>query len=633
MKRVFCFLIIFFVSISAFAREYDYQSLVDRVKERFANSVKLYENGEKDEALEVAQSAYFELFENLEGPIRINVSGKKSWDMERKFTKIRNLIKNNASIAQIQETIDSLNADMDEVLPELEKGVVIVAEASDNAQTTGIGEAANNLDIRWQTLYNNIDEKFTLSIEAFKNNDKTKAKELARSALFDDYRNGRIEIAVRKYLSNDGRIQDNIRRAIISIDNLENASTLEENLNEIRGEIFEALSQLPSEAAEIAVANVDVPSDDEPSQDYFEVLANIKLEGEKAFELYKNGESKKAISVIQNAYFDIFEASGMEVRIGATNSALKLSIEGVFSEIVAIMKSGGDMQSVRASLEKLYAQVEQGANSLSTKSTPWSLFLYSLMIILREGVEALIVVAAVIAYLVKSGNENRLNIVYSSLWSAIALSFATAFVMNYLFQASGESRELLEGITMLVAVLLLFYVGFWLLSNAHAKKWSRYINEKVKDSIGSGSAKALWFTVFLAVYREGAETVLFYQAIIFDAKNAVGYGMIAIGLLVGSALLIALFFALKAGAVKIPIKPFFITTSIIIFYMSVTFAGKGVMELVEGKIIEPTMISNLPTITWLGFYPYVESLVPQIALILGIVAGTIFITARKAKEK
>ena len=633
MKKIFCILVVFFVSISAFAREYDYQSLVDRVKDRFANSVKLYDSGEKDEALEVAQSAYFELFENLEGPIRINVSGKKSWDMERKFTKIRNLIKNDAPIAQVQEAIDSLNADMDEVLPELEKGVVIVAEAGDNAQTPTSNAVANNLDIRWQTLYNNIDEKFTLSVEAFKNNDKAKAKELVRSALFDDYRNGRIEIAVRKYLSNDGQIQDNIRRATISIDSVEDVLVLENKLDQIRDEIFEALSKLPSEAAEIAVAGVDAPADDEPSQDYFEVLANIKVEGEKAFELYKNGESKKAIRVIQNAYFDIFEASGMEVRVGAMDSALKFSTEGSFSEIVAVMKSGGDIDSVRASLEKLYAQVEQGANSLSAKSTPWSLFLYSLMIILREGVEALIVVAAVIAYLVKSGNDNRLNIVYSSLWSAIALSFATAFVMNYLFQASGESRELLEGITMLVAVLLLFYVGFWLLSNAHAKKWSRYINEKVKDSIGSGSAKALWFTVFLAVYREGAETVLFYQAIIFDAKNAVGYGMIAIGLVVGSAFLVALFFALKAGAVRIPIKPFFILTSIIIFYMSVTFAGKGVMELIGSKIIEPTMISNIPTITWLGLYPYVESLVPQIALILGIVIGTIFIKSRKAKEK
>jgi high-affinity iron transporter len=203
--------------------------------------------------------------------------------------------------------------------------------------------------------------------------------------------------------------------------------------------------------------------------------------------------------------------------------------------------------------------------------------------------------------------------------------------MSYLFNASGESREMLEGITMLVAVLLLFYVGFWLLSNAHSKKWAHYISGKVRESLSSGSAKALWFTVFLAVYREGAETVLFYQPMIIDAANTLEYGAIAAGLGIGLVLLVILFFLLKAGSVKIPIKPFFIITSAIIFYMSVTFTGKGIMELVEGKIIEPTIIEGLPTVTWLGVYPYVESLLPQMLLILGIVAGTVLIR-KKAKK-
>jgi high-affinity iron transporter len=321
----------------------------------------------------------------------------------------------------------------------------------------------------------------------------------------------------------------------------------------------------------------------------------------------------------------------MEVRIGAIDGTLKTVIEGTFSEIVAIMKSGGSIDKVEAALQKLYGEVEQGAQKLSISTTPWALFIYSLIIISREGVEALIVITAVIAYLVKSGNGNRLNIVYSSLWSAIGLSFVTAFVMNYLFNASGESREMLEGITMLVAVGLLFYVGFWLLSNAHAKKWAAYISGKVKDSISSGSAKALWFTVFLAVYREGAETVLFYQAIIFDATNVLEYSVVAAGFVVGLILLVILFFLLKAGAVKIPIKPFFIITSTIIFYMSVVFTGKGIMELVEGKVIEPNIIEGFPTVTWLGVYPYIESLLPQAVLIFGIIAGTIFIIKRVKK--
>ncbi|MDR2081805.1 MAG: FTR1 family iron permease [Campylobacteraceae bacterium] len=628
-KAVKIMLILLAVPFILNARTYDYEDLTNRVKERFANSLELYKNGKTEEAREVAQSAYFELFENLEGPVRINVSSKKAWNMERKFTKIRNLIKDGADIAEIETMINSLNADMDEVLPKLKSGVAITAEASEAS------EDVKEINIKWQTLYGNMEEKFDKSIEAFAAGDKDRAKELIRSAQFEDYRNGMLEVAIRKHIaqSRDGQIQNEIRRIIISIDSLDDIAILRDDISKLKNNIYLALEQLPESAAELAVVDVDIPQDEVPSQNYFEVLDGIKAEGAKALETYKNGNVKEAMSIVQNAYFDIFEASGMEVRVGAIDSTLKTVIEGTFSEIVAIMKSSGSIDKVEEALQKLYGEVEQGAQKLSSSATPWSLFIYSLIIILREGVEALIVITAVIAYLVKSGNANRLNIVYSSLWTAIAFSFATAFVMNYLFNASGESREMLEGVTMLVAVGLLFYVGFWLLSNAHAKKWAQYISGKVRDSISEGSAKALWFTVFLAVYREGAETVLFYQAIIFDATNALGYGVIAAGFVVGVIALVILFYLLKAGAVRIPIKPFFIITSAIIFYMSVVFTGKGIMELVEGKIIEPTIIEGLPTVTWLGVYPYMESLLPQILLILGIIAGAIFIKNRAKKTE
>ncbi|MDR0666361.1 MAG: FTR1 family iron permease [Campylobacteraceae bacterium] len=631
MKKIVKILLILVIPFVLNARTYDYEDLTNRVKERFANSLELYKEGKAEEAREVAQSAYFELFENLEGPIRINVSSKKSWTMERKFTKIRNLIKDNASVEEVSATIDSLNADMDEVLPKLKSGVVITAEASQADVDIASGDE-NELDIKWQTLYNNIADKLQASVDAFKSGDKEKAKELIRAAQFEDYRNGMVEVAIRKHISQskDGQIQNNMRRVIIAVDSMQSESELRAELAKIEDDILSALNDLPKEAAALAV--VEVESVEEQGQDFGFVLEGIRAEGIKTLELYKSGDSKKAISTIQNAYFDIFEASGMEVRVGAVDNGLKTAIEGTFSEIAALIKSGADADKVEQALEKLYNEVESGVTMLSDSGTPWSLFIYALIIILREGAEALIIIAAVIAYLVKSGNEKRLgSVVHSSFWSAIGLSFATAFVMNYLFNASGESREMLEGVTMLVAVGLLFYVGFWLLSNAHAKKWSQYIAGKVKESLSSGSAKALWFTVFLAVYREGAETVLFYQALLFDAKNTLGYGAIAAGFAVGAVLLVILFFFLRAGAVRIPIKQFFVITSAIIFYMSVVFTGKGIMELVEGKIIEPTIIEGLPTITWLGVYPYLESLLPQLALLLAIAFGSIILIKRAKK--
>ena len=178
----------------------------------------------------------------------------------------------------------------------------------------------------------------------------------------------------------------------------------------------------------------------------------------------------------------------------------------------------------------------------------------------------------------------------------------------------------------------MFYVGFWLLSNAGAKKWNEYIKTHVSESISAGSAKALWWTVFLAVFREGAETVLFYQALFFDAKNAQGYGAIGAGFGAGLVILLVVFFVFKKLSIKIPIRPFFLITSAIIFYMSIVFVGKGLMEFVEGKIFVPTKINGFPTIELFGIYPYYESLIPQSIMIIALIVGVIIMKNKQKKE-
>ena len=214
---------------------------------------------------------------------------------------------------------------------------------------------------------------------------------------------------------------------------------------------------------------------------------------------------------------------------------------------------------------------------------------------------------------------------------AILLSLVTAYAVNLIFgaQMAGQSREILEGAVMLIAVFLLFYVGFWLLSNAGAKKWSHYIAGQVEGSLSSGDGKTLWWTVFLAVYREGAETVLFYTALIFDAKSSGAISMVGLGFLVGLVALIIVYLIIKYFSLKIAIKPFFLITSAIIFYMSIVFVGKGVMELVEGKLFVPTILGGFPTITWLGLYPYVESLAPQTIMIIALIGGILYMKKKQ----
>jgi len=465
------FLMGFLPSLLFSAATTNYADIMNRINQTFQESLALYEKGEQEEAKQVAQSAYFELFENLEGPIRINVSGKKSYAMEAQFVSIRKLINDGASITEVKAVMDNLSAEMAEVLPKLEKGTRLVGEKSDDSHVEVATQTPEpTLDIKWKTLYNHIETKYAKALVAFEKGDKEETKFIITSVKFEEYRNGMIETAVRKYISKwrDSQIQQEMGRVIRAVD--EEIHTKEE-LERLKSNIWHSLLELPTDAAKLAVVSVKEEAIEEVKEDFAPVMANLKAKLAEAHTLYRTGEAKKAMQLVQNFYFDIFEASGMEVKIGAGDSTLKTSIEGSFSKIVALMKNQSSPESVLSEMDSLNTQVASGAEKLSGSDSPWSQFLYALIIILREGIEALIVVTAVIAYLIKSGNTTRLNIVYSALWSAIILSFVTAFVMNLIFQNPGESREMLEGVTMLVAVGLLYYVGFWLLSNAHAKKW------------------------------------------------------------------------------------------------------------------------------------------------------------------
>ncbi|MBO7475366.1 MAG: FTR1 family iron permease, partial [Campylobacter sp.] len=452
-------------------------------------------------------------------------------------------------------------------------------------------------------------------------------------AKFDLYRNKQLEIAVRRYDSAkmDQMIQQ-VMGAVISKNTQMSQTQVVQALKDIDDLLNTSIAKLPSESYALAPKAIMQEMQEEEiaeQTDFSVVVENIRKKMAEALKLYENGDINSAVSDAGDIYFDEYEASGMEALVGAKNSQLKVDTEASFSKIVALIQSGAEKSQILDAQNRLFEQLEQSLD-LTKKSSNWDLFLYAFIIILREGFEALIIVTAVIAYLIKTVNSKHLGIVYSSLAVAVILSLVTAYAVNLIFgsQMAAQSREILEGVVMLIAVFLLFYVGFWLLSNAGAKKWSSYIQGQVSQSLSSGDSKTLWWTVFLAVYREGAETVLFYMALIFDAKSSSALSMVALGFIVGLVALAVVYFVIKFFSLKIAIKPFFLITSAIIFYMSIVFVGKGIMELVEGKLFVPHTIDGFPTITWLGIYPYLESLIPQILLISALIIG-IFIMRKK----
>lgn len=620
----------------------DYRAEAAAIKEKFAQAVKFYVDGNNSEARKITQEAYFGHFENLEAGIRINLSQKKSYDMEKQFGDIRKAIKAEKPLNEIQAMIDNLNREIDEVLPVIESGHRLVAEYQDggdgstSAPASGGNSAASGTTSPWMSVYTEFKTELDNAKAAFDKKDTAALKAALNRAKFDIYRNERLEEAVRKYVSSqtDQSIQQIIGN-LLREDADTDKSKFDEAINALDNLALKAVNDLPQESYSIAPQTALAQSDtsEDEGKDFTPIVQNIKDKMAKVLQLYESGKVDDAIDESGNIYFDEYEESGMENIVGAKDTQLKLDTEASFNKISALMRAGASKEQIVAAQNKLFDQLTQSLE-LTKKSSNWDLFLYAFIIILREGFEALIIVAAVIALLIKSGNSKHLNIVYSALGVAVVLSIATAYGLNYIFgsENAGQTREVMEGAVMLIAVVLLFYVGFWLLSNASSKKWSAYIQGQISNSLSSGDSKMLWWTVFLAVYREGAETVLFYLALLFDAKSPAAISMVAAGFVAGLAALIIVYIVIKKFSLKIAIKPFFIATSVIIFYMSVVFVGKGVMELVEGKVFVPTVIDGLPTITWIGFYPYVQSLVPQAVMIVLLIVG-ILILKNKQKNK
>ena len=262
--------------------------------------------------------------------------------------------------------------------------------------------------------------------------------------------------------------------------------------------------------------------------------------------------------------------------------------------------------------------VELGLPAIVALSRPmvgwWEVFGQSLLIILREGFEAILVIGAVIAFLVKMGHRERVKAVwYGVVWALVA-SAATAVVLSTVLRAIPASRELVEGVTLLVAVAVLFSVSYWLISKVEAAKWQQFIRAKVTEAIEHGGGMALAFVGFLAVYREGAETALFYQAL-FQQSGDVAMPL-ALGVVAGFAGLAVIFTLFYRFGVRIPMRPFFTITSALLYSMAFVFMGKGIRELQEANAVPLTVWRGWPTVDVLGIFPSKETMLAQALLIV-----------------
>ena len=371
---------------------------------------------------------------------------------------------------------------------------------------------------------------------------------------------------------------------------------------------------------------------------------------------YNGRDFEAAADNINTAFYSVYEASGFSQEIyNVLGLAEREAADAQFATVKTMAERGSEkfeskkfkretkalktvLNAKAAAIdaknegakaaEKAAEAAEETAAEEKQSDPRWLTFFGAFGIIVREGLEAILVIAAIIAYLVKSGNAKNLKSVYIGAILGIVASFAAAAVLYYAKQAvagAGMAQEVIEGITALIAVCVLFYVSNWMISKAEAASWSRYIDSRVQSGVERNSAFALAFTAFLSVFREGAEVVLFYQPMLQEG-NA---GMVWAGFGAGVVILVFVYLAITKLSIKLPIKVFFTATSILMAVMCVSFLGSGIKELAEGNVFDVTLyVTGVPendVVQVFGIYPYLETLVPQ--LILAVILLITFMVA------
>jgi high-affinity iron transporter len=375
---------------------------------------------------------------------------------------------------------------------------------------------------------------------------------------------------------------------------------------------------LPADAAAPVAAADAGPAAPDP-------LAGARRLLAEAASAYRNHDPQ-ALAHVSDAYFQ-FEP--LEKKLSVNAPDLTGQVESRFLELRGLLAQPGNEAQVATTVAAIGAELDKVNAALQPQESPYALFVQSATIILREGFEMVLVITALLAYVKKSGSPRMARAIHAGAGAGVAMSLVTAWVFAQLFhETSVGAAEILGGFTMLLAALVLFWVSYWLVSKAEADKWQRYIQGKVKTALSTGSMFALGGAAFLAVFREGVETVLFYQAVFGAAPDATGTAVS--GLLTGLVALAAVYVLLTRFGMRLPIRPFFLGTSVLLYYMAVVFAGNGIAELQESGLVGVTPVAGVPRIGFLGLYPTAETLFAQGILVALLLYAVVVLWRRRA---
>jgi high-affinity iron transporter len=343
---------------------------------------------------------------------------------------------------------------------------------------------------------------------------------------------------------------------------------------------------------------------------------------QEAFEDFKSGNLEGARHMALIAYLEGVEP--IEARLRLLNGAVvaemeqrMMDVRRMIEEKKSVEQLSQAMQQARLSLDRAEQLLNQNPPSL------WFVFVMTGSILLREGFEAVLIIVAILGVLRILGERRAVLWIHGGWILALLCGLAVWFVSEWLIRMGGTRREMMEGVTTLLAVAVLLYVGFWLHSKTEIHRWTSFIDGKTKRALKEGSLFSLAFISFMAVFREAFETVLFLQALSLEGGTAAKSAM-AMGVAVSLALVLILAFFLLRYSVRIPIRKLFNISSGLMAVLAVILTGKGIHAFQEMGWIHATA-SPLPLrFDLLGLYPTLETLIPQGLLVLLVVALWIY---------
>lgn len=353
-------------------------------------------------------------------------------------------------------------------------------------------------------------------------------------------------------------------------------------------------------------------------------LAHEKLQASAA--AYAAGDREGAKKLALSAYLDGFEP--VEPALAARDATLMGRIEAEMGNLRAMIGRGEPVAAVKdqvAVLDTLFSDAEEvlSPGAASTAST----FIGAFTILLREGLEALLIVVAMIAFLRKADRGEMVRHVHSGWVVALIAGGITWAIATFFIGVSGASRELTEGFGSLFAAVVLLSVGIWMHGKSQAGEWQRYINETLGKALSRSSAWFLFGLAFIVVYREVFETILFYAALTAQGSSAVilagaGSAVFALGLIA---------WAMLRFSARLPVSDFFKYSSALIAVLAVVLTGKGVAALQEAGMIDIAPLLPFPRIPVLGLFPTWESVGAQLLMVAIIALGAWYNTRLASK--